>query len=270
MSWRNNVMLQLGAMSLLIGLDGAIEREESLSTVCRGTDAEPHEITPVKKPYECPACLTRDTAGFLKARKEGRSTYHVVEATEVAEVRDANIGGTKDIINISAHPATDVTTQTLPGDSIYYLSPSKDGHAPIYAMLVDLVKRHPEVAFVGLFTPTSRTGMYQLKVYGDTLVLEGRARPEAIKIKQQAAGTIQLEQTQQAMADQLLTMLATPFDRDSYADTYKTQLDELIASKAGEDGAVVSKSASTKTAASAPVLDLNAMLQAALSGGVAA
>ena len=63
MAYRNGIVLQLGAIATSVNIDGAVIKETSLSTVCRGPvesngDATKHNHPPtaVKNNPTCPTC----------------------------------------------------------------------------------------------------------------------------------------------------------------------------------------------------------------------
>lgn len=280
MGYRNGIVLQLGAIATSVDLDGAVVKDESLNTVCRGPvegrdqdgnpiDAEHHGHAPtgVKNNPTCSTCKNTAYATFEKARQVGTTRnpeFAVVKPEEVQAARAEAVGATKDIIQLSVHRTEDVSVQTIQGDSVYWLKPHKEPLAPIYGMFVDALHRHPEYTFMGLWTPVARVGLFQVKLFGNTLVMEARHRTESIKVEQQPV--LAPDNSGQGMIDTILANLVTPFDPATYADTYKGRLDEIIASKEAEAGVVVA--ATKKAAASVPAgsIDLNAILANALKG----
>jgi non-homologous end joining protein Ku len=275
MGYRNGIVLQLGAIAASVDLDGAVIKEESLNTVCRGpvegngdTAQHGHAPTGVKNNPTCPTCKNTTYSTFEKAKQVGTTRnpeFAIVKPEEVAATRAEAVGATKDIIQLTVHRTEDVSTQTIQAESVYWLKPHKDTLAPLYGMFVDALRRHPEYTFLGLWTPVARVGLYQVKLFGDTLVMEQRHRTESLKVEQQPV--IAPDAAGQGMIDTILSTLVKDFDPAVYADKYKADLEALIASKESESGIVV---AGEKRAAAASVptgtVDLNAMLAAALGG----
>ena len=259
MAYRKNITLQIGVISFTVDLDGAIETESRMKNVCVG-DVTPHAPTPVKNNTSCPDCGNKEWSSFKKAEVDGKE-YRVVDVDEVTKAKEDSIGATKQVISLTAHPTTEVRTQTVQGDGTYYLTPASVGSADGYNLLVSLLRKHPEVAFLGLWTAVSRTNLYEVRLFGDTLLLEGRARTESIKIKPQPAGAPNAMFEQQM--DLLLPMLTKPFDPATYADTYKQEIEKLIASKTAVEGAAGPKAAGAKQAAA--TVDLSAQLDAQLA-----
>lgn len=266
MAYRNGVVLQLGAIATTVNVESAIQREESLTTVCRvdPSTGVAHPPTPIKNSPKCPTCSNDDYGSFEKARKIGRSEFAVVGADEIATTRETAVGATKEIISLSVHKADDVRLQVLQGETVYYLTPGKAALMPLYSLLVDAMHRHPDYVFMGLWTPASRPGLYEIRAFGDTLVMEARARTESLKVVQQPV--VPIDANNAAMADTILASLVTPFDPTTYADTYRENLDALVASKATEEGIVAGRPKAAATAVPTGTVDLTALLQGALPG----
>lgn len=270
MAYRTGIVLKMGAVMAQVDVNSGVEKEAALKTVCVGMDAaSAHVPTPIRQRTSCPECNNFEYATFKKARVEGRNSYVVIEQEEVAQTRADAVGMTKEIIELSAHPVEEVREQTVQGDgSVYYLTPAKAALAPLLDLLRDTMFRHPELAFMGLWTPSSRPNLYEFKLFGNTLVMEGRARTESLKIVQQPVGDV--AEVVQAQMDALLPTMTVPFDPATYADTYQTKLAELVAARQAVDGAAPTKSTATVTALPG-VVDLSALLQGALdSAGVKA
>lgn len=274
MAYRNGIVLQLGAIATSVNIDGAVIKETSLTTVCQGptegngdTAKHGHAPAPVRNNPTCPECKNTVYSTFEKAKQVGTTRnpeYAVAKGEEIKATREAATGATKDIIQLSVHRTEDVSTQTIQGDSVYWLAPHKPALAPLYAMLVDALRRHPEYTFMGLWTPVARTGLYQIKLFGDTLVMEARHRTESIKVEQQPV--IAIGAAEQGMVDTILSGLEKPFDPATYADTYAADLEALMASKQAVSGIAID---APKRAASASVptgtVDLQSVLAATLA-----
>lgn len=272
MAYRNGIVLQLGAIATSVNIDGAIVREKSLTRVCRGPvdgsgDATKHghPATPVPNNPTCPTCENKTYATFEQAKEVSKGEFAVMAAGEVQQTREMAVGATKDIIQLSVHKTEDVALQTVPGDSVYFLAPHKPALAPLYAMLVDALDRHPELTFMGLWTPVARVGLYRIGLFGSTLVMESRRRTEELKIVQQPV--LAIGAPEQGMVDTILGSLVKDFDPATYADKYQSELDALVASKTTEEG-IVNPRAKSAGGAAVPVgaVDLSAVLAAALAG----
>lgn len=265
MAFRTGVILQLGPISTQVNIESAIEREESLKTICAGTSTA-HTPTAVKQSTACPECQNGDYATFKKASVD-HGTFVIAEQAEVADVREQSIGITKDIIALTAHPIEELRTQTIQNGSVYYLTPYKPALAALYAIIRDTLARHSEFGFMGLWTPQKATALFEVRLFGDTLVMEGRARTETIKIVQQPLVTV--EEVNQQQIDMLLPTMSKPFDPETYSNTYAASLAALLASKEGVDGVVGEKAKASKPTITGTV-DLTALLGGMLAqAGVA-
>jgi len=270
MGYRNGVVLQIGPIAVTVDINTAVQAEEGLKVVCVGTDpASPHVPTGVKQSYKCASCGNADYGSFKKARVSGKADFTVVEQSEVAETKATVVGATKDIISLSAHPIEEVREQTIQGKGTYYLAPAKPGLVPLYGLVVDTLYRHPELAFLGLWTPSSRPTLFEVRLFGETIVMEARERTESIKIVQQAPFVV--PELNQGQIDMLLPSVVKAFDPATYADTYQSALDDLIASKVAVEGVLPEKSKSAAAATPVGTLDLTALLTASLgSAGLVA
>ena len=244
MAYRKGITLSLGLISFQVDLDGAVAKEESLRNVCLGDGTTQHDPTPIKNNPACPACGNADFASFKKASVHGNE-YSIVEADEVKEAKDKAIGATKNIVALTAHRSEDVRLQTIQDGGVYYLSPSSAAAAAGYALMVETLKEHPEVSLLGMWTAVSRTNLYELKVFGDTLVLEQRARTQDIKVVQVPVSAA--DATLKAQMGMILPMMTQDFDPDSYSDAYRKALDELVESKQVVEGVQTSGGGTNKS-----------------------
>jgi non-homologous end joining protein Ku len=172
-----------------------------------------------------------DTCGLLADKtvlKKGRPAgdgYVIVEAEQVDNARSETGAQFKKSIKFTAHPAGEVLDGTAPNGTLYYLQP--DGNGEAYALLRDLIVNHPEVAFVALYTVSSRAGMYVARVHNGAIVLEGRHRGSELKDAPEF-DTPEVNEQLYGMADQFLEGMVTEFDADSYADGYVERIRQML------------------------------------------
>jgi non-homologous end joining protein Ku len=256
---RKGLTLAFGLISTQVRLTGAVEKDTTprLNTLCVGNEkGSAHAPRPVKQGYTCEDCGPLQDKTVLKKGQPAGDGYVIVDAEKVAEARTETGAEFKKSIKFTAHKATDVIDGTAPNGTLYYLAPEAGGDA--YTLLRDLIVKHPEVAFVALYTVSSRVGMYVARVHDDTIVLEGRYRESELKAAPEFDQAPVNEQLY-GMAEQFLDGMVTDFDADTYADGYteriKQMLDATTPVAAASDG---SESAGTG-------VDLMAALQAELA-----
>lgn len=268
MAFRKGLVLSFGLVNVIVALNGATESEDTLTTVCCGPSASSHVPTPITQERKCTTCGVVSYADLKKARKTGTDQYQVIEQTEVKAVAEQAAGVTKKMLTLTVHDSDEVFASTMQGESVYYVEP--DGVAQVggYSLLLDAVQRHPEFAFLTTFTPTSKQGMYQLKAFGDSLVLASLRWPEAVRPVPNT-GAVTPDDGLKVQMDMLLTSMVQPFEPAAYKDDYKLALNALIASKQAVAGVAPDKPAKAdKTVAATGLVDLSASL-AAMLGNVA-
>jgi len=261
MAYRPGVLLQFGMITAIVDIDNAVQSKDGLKTVCLGPTGTEHVPTAIRQHIKCPECANEDTGTFKKASVLG-DQFIVVEKEEVATAKASTVGASKKLIALQAHPASEVHTQTIQGGGVYQLHAAK-GMEAVVSLLTDTLQRHPELAFTGLWSPAGRQNFYEVKAFGDTLVMEERARTEQLKIVPSTLEVI--NPAFQAQIDALLTVGVVPYDPATYVDTYDKMLDDILATKTAVDG-VVGRLTKSTAAPVAGSVDLSAMLL----GGLAA
>ncbi len=262
-----DVVLSWGLINCIVNVEGAVKAEESLSTVCDGQGK--HPPTKVHMKRHCATCASEVSYTDLKkAREVGKGNFVLVDQQEVADIRASVVGASTKALGITSSPAEEVFTTTLQGEKVYFLLPSNAAQLGPYSLILDGVMRHPEKAFMGIWTPRSRPAMFQLKAFqGKALTLEERVWPEKVRTTP-GVDFIEPPQVLREQFDMVLENMTTPFDVTQFADTYKRKLDELVASK--EVVAGISDEP-TKAGPSMPTsvgsVDLSAALAAMLAGG---
>lgn len=265
MSFRSGVILQLGTATAIVSMDSAVEKEKttSLKTVCLGVGAAAHPPTAIQQQYKCPECDSTDRGSFKKASVEG-GTFIVVDAEEVAGAKATTVGTSKAVINLTVHRKEDVALATIQnGESVYYLTPSKPVYGQFYDVIRYALENFPEYTFLGEWTPTSKAALFEFKMFGSTIVMEGRARPEDLKVQEVPVRDVPAVNA--AQLDQFVPALVKDFDPTTYADTYRTELAELLASKDAVEGQVIESAKVSTKVSPVGTLDITAMLAGALA-----
>jgi non-homologous end joining protein Ku len=259
MAFRKGVVVQYGTIMVIVNVDSAVATEPGLKNVCLGNGVE-HEPTALKQNLKCPKCGNTDAVTMKKARVEGK-TFTVVSKEEIAEAKASTVGSTAEMIVLTAHPAEQVHSQSIQGGSVYQLTAGSQAMVPALSLVHDMIRRHSELSFTCLWTPASRPNFYEMRAFGDTLVMEQRVRPEDLKIVQQPLAPI--DPAYQAQVDAILHATVDDFEPATYADAYRVKLDEVLASKEGQEGVLGEKSKSAPKVVAGAV-DLSAMLGAGL------
>ncbi len=150
-------------------------------------------------------------------------------------------------------------------DSAYYLVPDELARKS-YTLLSQAMEESGRVAiatfvmrtkqYLVAIRPIDGTLMMSTMVYADEVVT-----PEEIPGLEEL-GEIDISDAELAMANQLIESLATEFDADSYRDSYRQEVLELIEQKASGEVRAIETSDGDEEAA---VVDLLAALEASVS-----
>lgn len=243
---RSNITLKLGPMLMLpVSIETALENiEPTTHTVCTND----HDPLRVRQRLECPQCGNHDRASFARGHDLGDGTIALVdddayaEATKVAD-------DIKSSIALTVHDAAQVDSTTLSAGRVYYLSPGKQAD-DVYALVVQAVAAHPELAFVAEFAIRTKPALYRLGTFGDSLTLTELAWPEAVKVAPQHKGNV--PEAAGPMLDTLLGQLITAFDAELYRDRRAEMLTAAVADAVDYDDTTVTPLLSPSTS----VLDL--------------
>lgn len=259
---RKGLTLSLGLVSETVRLTGAIDNstKQDLKSICVGAEKQEHPATAIKSQYVCETCgpiINRDT--LLKGRPSGDG-WAVVAPEEVKQLRDATGAEFKKTVALTAHPADQVLTSTVATGSLYYLEPDSSGDR--FAIIRDLIADNPQYAFVAQYTVSSRVAMYVAHVKGDAIMLE--QRQAMTNVKQPPQIEAEANQAMLQMAEQLLGQMVNDFDPISYADTYTSQLAEMLSNADVVEGAPTAEG-DTKTHKKSSDDDLMAALAAELA-----
>lgn len=250
---RKNVTLTLGLISVPIAVHTAIDddKDTTLNTLCTVN----HPATKCKASLTCPTCGNSDRSSFVKGRDNGDGTFTVVNSEQIEGITPSN--AEKHTMPLTTHPAEDVAHRTLPAGKVYYLAGEIAGGS--YPLLVEVVKRHPEIAFCTMWAPRSRVAMYRLGAFGDALTLTELVWPE--KVRQAPVCEDELDERMIPLAEQFIEQLKEPFDPEHYKDRRTETLREFLA----QAETVAGTEAEEAPTAAAPS-DLLAALQAAVEG----
>jgi hypothetical protein len=182
----------------------------------------------------------------------------LVSAEALAEQRAAG-ADTKKNLNITVHPASEVSAVMMPSGKSYYLGLGSDaeGVRGAYTALGTLIRSNPDRAFMTKWTASTVTSVMQLVVAGDgTLVLRQMAEADLVRqhpdIEFVTSG---LEKTLR-MTQMLIDDEVEPFDVAVHGNGKATVIADYL--RAVSPAA----SAAAVPAGYATVSDLNALLEA--------
>ena len=256
-SLAKGVSLSLGLISATVRVESALDKPDSLRTLCVGTNGPmgTHSPLAIRNVTTCDVCgPITDKTTLLKGKPVGDG-FAIVDADAIETLKHDHDDAYKKSISLTVHPVDEVASSTAQGEKMYYLVP--DGAEDRYALFASMVEAHPELAFVGLYTVRSRASMFTLRSHDGILVLEERTRAENMKAAPEVTGTC--NQALLGMAEQLLPAMVTPYDAAAYSDTYQAALDSLLAA------AQVTEAGQAVLPIAAPKKDADADLLAALA-----
>ena len=150
-------------------------------------------------------------------------------------------------------------------DTPYYLLPTKGGEKA-YALLREAIRRCGTVG-IGKIILHEKQHLAGIKVVGDALVLETmRFADELVEAEELSFPTTDIVRPQElAMAEQLVSNLAEPFDPKKYTDDYRTNLMRII--KAKMKGKKATLEEPDNEPADPKVIDLMSRLRESLEQG---
>ena len=150
-------------------------------------------------------------------------------------------------------------------DTPYYLLPSKGGEKA-YALLREAIRRCNSVG-IGKIIIRETQHLVGIKVVDEALVLETmRFADELVDAAELTFPSSDIVRPQElAMAEQLVTNLAEPFDPSKYTDEYRANLMRII--KAKMKGKKIKLEEPEEVPADAKVIDLMSRLRASLEQG---
>lgn len=144
----------------------------------------------------------------------------------------------------------------------YYLSPQDTGEKA-YNLLREAMNQSGRIA-VAKITIRDKQSLAAVRVYQNLLVMETIFYPDEVRDIAQvpnvpASGTVEVDEKELSMANQLIENLTTAFDPTKYTDEYRKELMELINKKIEGDETVQPQAAPQRK-----VIDLMQALQESL------
>lgn len=217
---RSNVTLTLGLITTTVAVQPAVsaDNEPQLNTVCR----QDHAPVRVRQLLQCPMCSETNKDLFEKGQEQSDGSFVVVDpaSLEAAEATDEE----KKSMALTAHPASQVDTQTLPGGKVYFLEDKLGSEA--YPLLVEILYRNPEIALCTVWAPRSRPSMFRLGVFGDALTITQLAWPAEVRAEPKPTGA--LNDAMVPMAEQFLEQIKTDFDPEQFTNRRAEVLRQIV------------------------------------------
>jgi non-homologous end joining protein Ku len=216
-----NITLSFAALSLPGKVHKATESEPETANLCVGQPGhEAHAALPVKKPTVCTQCgEVTDRTALQKAIKLGTDTYALIDADDLATAKVTYNESYKAVIELIPHPAEEFLASTGPGGMLNYVTPAGIHGANQYRVLVKIIEDHPELAFVGLHTPSSVTALWHIRAHKGVLVMEERVRQDNLRpVPEVLDGEVNA--TMLKMLETFLPELVVPYTAEAYEDSY--------------------------------------------------
>jgi non-homologous end joining protein Ku len=263
---KKGVAFSVGLITVACSINGAVEKAAGNVTVCCGTDPtkpdhDPIRISQVKR---CTDCGDVPFDKIRKAREVGDGLVLITDD----DITDAkgNADAYKTACALTPHPAATVYARTAPGEKAYYVTPDP-GHEVAYDVLRTMIGSHPELAFVGQWTPRSNASQFRVIVRDGCLMMTELVREQAIKSA--PVVTAEAPEAMLAMAELVLALpnVVTDYDPETYADHYEDNIQALLATKqvvsAGGTATTTATTPSIPASQQAAMAALEAMLAAA-------
>jgi DNA end-binding protein Ku len=119
-------------------------------------------------------------------------------------------------------------------EKTYHAVPRTADDARPYALLLRAMQRSRRIG-IGRFVLRTKPHLVAVRPMTDVLAVEtlffGDEVRDAARISPVDLGTVAVSERELALAEQLIDMLKADWDPDAYADTYRQELLELLASK---------------------------------------
>ena len=217
--------LTFGLVNIPVSLASAVRANEKTSF--RQLDKD--DLTPIK--YE----RVRPTDGeivpwnkIVKGYEYTKGKYVVVTPEELEKVKTPS---SKSVEMTDFVKSEEIDPRFF--DTPYYLVPQK-GSAKPYALLREALAK-TEMVGIGKLTLRQKEHLVAVRPVGDALVLElmrfetELVAPEDIKFPDSVQQNLRPQEL--AMAEQLITSMAEPFDPSKYRDEYEVKLKALLKAK---------------------------------------
>lgn len=269
---KKGVAFSVGLVTASCSINGATEGKTGNKNVCCGgipSTVNPTLVSAIHPPIRiaqinrCSQCGDVPYTSIRKAREVGDGLV-LLEESEIVEAK-GDADKYKTSVALTPHPAATVYARTAPGKMAYYVTPD-EGHEVAYDVLRTMIGEHPELAFVGQWTPRSNAAQFRVIVRDGCLMMTELVREQ--NLKHAPVVTAEAPAPMLTMAEQVLALpgVITDYDPDTYADHYEERIQALLATKqvVSAGGVPTASSAPSIPASQQAAMDaLQAMLAAA-------
>lgn len=230
----SKIMLGMSLITFPAKLDTAVQTQEPFKSLCVGQQGKPaHDALAITMPKTCAKCgPIADYQSLKKGLKSGDG-FVVFEATEIAQAQQ-DTAIPKGEVSLVPVGADKFFGETAQGEKLYVVHVDAMA-ANQYALIVQAVEKHPDLAFIAQYMPRTRAGLYVARVRDGVLMLEERVRHENLKALPAPVGTPDPQFV--TVLDSLIPTMVTEFDPVAYADKYAEQIKALAAAKSTTPGA---------------------------------
>jgi hypothetical protein len=227
---KRNVSLRLDTFAFPVTIHSSVaeDTDAQLKTVCHGQEGmdrvtnlatgagktvsaaalkkAKHALSTVNSHLICPVCDAH--SGFGKGRPvDGGIVGLSAEVLAAADAADAKFIST---MTLQPYLAAEVHAELVPSGKTYYLSVS--ANKDLYALIVALVKKRTDIAYVTQWAVRTAASPFQLVVEpGDVLALRQLADPALVRARPQMSGGV-VNETYMRAAEELSDLLIEPFD----------------------------------------------------------
>jgi non-homologous end joining protein Ku len=175
------VNVQLGPITFDAGMDSAVRDEDAgLVSLCThaGRASAVKDPSRIKRKDYCPDCENESKETFVKGRQMVTGKYEIVDVSALETL--APTVAQKKTVPLTVHPAAQLSSLFFSGKT-YYLTP-RGATASTYTLLATLMRKRPDLGFVGEFSFGGAPALYQVLEDRGVLVMRQVARPETVQV----------------------------------------------------------------------------------------
>lgn len=243
--------VRLGPFKVVGSLYNIARKSDEVKTRMASPSGKP--VQQVWREEGTDTVFTRDQ---LTRVLEVGKTQGQVDAEAVKAARESELP--MNVVSLSVHPASDVSSQIWSADNTYVFVPHQvdDYYGTMFALLSD-----PKRAFLGLCNLSHHEGFFRMRVWNKTIVFEKMLFPENMHDFDLPKPAV--DKSLVDLGKQLLEKIETPFDPTNFVSSTRQRMAALAEQVV--TGESTSKPASVPSIKKTATLieDLEAFLNAA-------